>query len=206
MNRSDLVAAIADRIGDKKKAKQAVDALVETVTDAVARGEKVAVSGLGTFERAYRASTDSTRAVAGVTVPKFEPAKGFRVLVDEALNLGEQAIAAAAAAVSDGKGAAQVRKVASKAQAQAEKKYGKKKSRPSTPPAPAEFVPQAPVGEAAKAAAKRTAKKAAAKASTGAAVTKIAGGRAARTDRAAGDAASARPVPPRPSPWPRPRR
>jgi DNA-binding protein HU-beta len=149
VNRSDLVATIAERIGDKKKAKQAVDALVEAITDAVARGEKVAVEGLGTFERAYRAASTGEKAgVAGVTVPKFEPAKGFKVLVDEAKDLGVQAIAVAAAAVSEGKKAAKVREVASKAQQKAVKKYGAK-ARPTTPPAKPEKTAPAAAAPAA---------------------------------------------------------
>ncbi|MBQ6659972.1 MAG: HU family DNA-binding protein [Lachnospiraceae bacterium] len=51
MNKTELVAAIADKAGVKKEdAKKMVDAFVETVTDTLADGKKVVLVGFGTFE------------------------------------------------------------------------------------------------------------------------------------------------------------
>ena len=50
MNKNELVAAIAEKAGlTKVQAKAALDATVESVTKALAKGDKVALIGLGTF-------------------------------------------------------------------------------------------------------------------------------------------------------------
>ena len=54
MNKAELVAALESRLGSRKVATEAVDAVVETITRAVARGEKVAISGFGSFEKVAR--------------------------------------------------------------------------------------------------------------------------------------------------------
>ena len=46
MNKSELIDAITERLGDKKAAGAAVEAVVDTITRAVAKGEKVAIAGL----------------------------------------------------------------------------------------------------------------------------------------------------------------
>ena len=50
MNKNELVAAIAEKAGlSKVQAKAALDAAVEAVTDALAKGDKVSLIGFGTF-------------------------------------------------------------------------------------------------------------------------------------------------------------
>ena len=50
MNKNELVAAIAEKAGlTKVQAKAALDATVESVTKALAKGDKVALIGFGTF-------------------------------------------------------------------------------------------------------------------------------------------------------------
>jgi DNA-binding protein HU-beta len=55
MNRRELVAELAERLEtDKRSADAALQAFVETVTDTVASGEVVAISGFAKFARVER--------------------------------------------------------------------------------------------------------------------------------------------------------
>ena len=51
MNKTDLIAAVAQAAGvQKKDAERVVNATVDIMTAALAKGEKVQLSGFGTFE------------------------------------------------------------------------------------------------------------------------------------------------------------
>ena len=54
MNKRDLIDAISGRLGDKKSATEAVNAVLETIQSAVASGDKVAITGFGVFEKSER--------------------------------------------------------------------------------------------------------------------------------------------------------
>ena len=55
MNKSELVAAVAEKAGlSKKDGEKAVNAVVEAVTSALVAGEKVQVVGFGSFETKQR--------------------------------------------------------------------------------------------------------------------------------------------------------
>jgi DNA-binding protein HU-beta len=57
MNRRELVAELADRLEiDKRAADAGLQAFVDTVTDTVASGEVVAISGFAKFARVDRAA------------------------------------------------------------------------------------------------------------------------------------------------------
>ena len=57
MNKAELIAAIAAKTGDTKKAAEAsVNAFVEVVTDALKEGDKVQLVGFGSFEVRKRAA------------------------------------------------------------------------------------------------------------------------------------------------------
>ena len=51
MNRAELTEAVADRLGSRKAAREAVDAVLQEIMIAVARGERVVIRGFGSFER-----------------------------------------------------------------------------------------------------------------------------------------------------------
>ena len=85
MNKSQLVDALADRLGDRKTAATAVDALLQIVVDTVRSGDSVSLAGFGVFESRARAArtgrnprTGETVAVPATTVPAFRPGTGFR--------------------------------------------------------------------------------------------------------------------------------
>ncbi len=55
MNKAELVAAIAEKSGlSKASAKKALDAFLETVTDALSKGDRVSLVGFGTWKVSQR--------------------------------------------------------------------------------------------------------------------------------------------------------
>jgi len=89
MNKSQLVEAIAKEAGlTKADAERALNAFIGTVTKSVKKGDKVAVSGLGTFEKVKRAARQGINPATGAKIqikaknaPKFKAAKAFKDLV-----------------------------------------------------------------------------------------------------------------------------
>ena len=88
MNKRELVDAISDRLGSKKAAAEAVDAILEAIQSTVAKGEKVAITGFGSFEKADRPArtarnpaTGNTIQVPATSVPKFKAGADFKNLV-----------------------------------------------------------------------------------------------------------------------------
>ena len=78
MNKRDLIDAISGRLGDKKSATEAVNAVLETIQSAVATGDKVAITGFGVFEKSERPARTARNPATGATiqvpkssVPKF---------------------------------------------------------------------------------------------------------------------------------------
>ena len=89
MNKTELVAAIAEKTkASKKDAEAMVNAFVETVQKAVKKGDKVQLIGFGTFESRARAAregrnpqTGKTIKIAASKVPAFKAGKAFKDLV-----------------------------------------------------------------------------------------------------------------------------
>ena len=89
MNKRDLIDAISERMGDKKSATEAVNAVLDTIQDAVAKGDKVAITGFGVFEKSERPARTARNPATGATiqvpkssVPKFRPGADFKALVN----------------------------------------------------------------------------------------------------------------------------
>ena len=89
MNKRDLIDAISGRLGDKKSATEALNAVLETIQSAVAGGDKVAITGFGVFEKSDRPArtarnpaTGAEIQVAAQSVPKFRPGADFKTLVN----------------------------------------------------------------------------------------------------------------------------
>ncbi|MBR3516438.1 MAG: HU family DNA-binding protein [Lachnospiraceae bacterium] len=86
MNKTELVAAIADKAGlTKKDAEEVVNAFTDTVTKALKKGDKVQLVGFGTFEVTKRGArtgrnpqTGETMKIAAAKAPKFKPGKAFK--------------------------------------------------------------------------------------------------------------------------------
>ncbi len=86
MNKTDLVAEIANRTGlSKKDAEKALNATVDTITDALKKGDRVQLVGFGSFETKTRAArtgrnpkTKETLEIPESTVPVFKPGKALK--------------------------------------------------------------------------------------------------------------------------------
>ncbi|MDE6568535.1 MAG: HU family DNA-binding protein [Lachnospiraceae bacterium] len=90
MNKTDLVAAIAEKTDlSKKDSEKALKAFIETVTDELAKGEKIQLVGFGTFEVAQRAARDGRNPLTGEPMkikaskaPKFKAGKALKDAVN----------------------------------------------------------------------------------------------------------------------------
>ena len=89
MNKTELVEAVAKKMGTtKKEAEAAVSAFTETVKEALAEGKKVQLIGFGNFEVRERAArkgrnpqTGEELDIPATKVPAFKPGKGFKEVV-----------------------------------------------------------------------------------------------------------------------------
>ena len=92
MNRKDLVDVVAKETDlSAAQADAAVGAAIDGIIAAVAKGDKVTLSGFGTFEGRHRAArqgrnpqTGETIDIAASTSPAFKPAAGFKRAVSDA--------------------------------------------------------------------------------------------------------------------------
>lgn len=72
MNKMDLVNALADKTGmTKKDAGDALDTILDAIVDALKKGEKVTVTGFGTFEVRERSERTGRNPQTGeeITIP-----------------------------------------------------------------------------------------------------------------------------------------
>lgn len=91
MKKTDLVAAIAEKAEiSKKDADKALAAFIETVTDALAEGDKVQLIGFGTFEVRARAGrtginprTKETITIEASKTPVFKAGQAFKAAVSK---------------------------------------------------------------------------------------------------------------------------
>ena len=91
MNKTELIAAVAEKAElSKKDAEKAVNALLDTVVEEVAKGEKIQLVGFGTFERRERKERDGGNPQTGAKipipasmVPAFKVGKAFKDAVNK---------------------------------------------------------------------------------------------------------------------------
>ena len=143
MNKAQLVDKLSGQLGGKKAAGDAVDAVIDTITRAVASGERVAITGFGVFEKVARPArtgrnprTGATVKIKKTTVPKFKAGQSFKDVVSGAKKLPKVAVTAARAAT--GTSAPAAKKTAAKkttAKKTAAKKTAAKKTTARKAPA-----------------------------------------------------------------------
>jgi DNA-binding protein HU-beta len=189
VNKAQLVETIADKVGGRQQAADAVDAVLDAIVRAVVGGERVSVTGFGSFEKVDRPAryarnpqTGERVRVKKTSVPRFRAGQGFKDLVSGSKRLprgGEVAVKKAPKGSLTGGAAATVRKAAAK-KTTAKKAAAKK--------APAKKVTAKKVT-----AKKTTAKKAPAKKTTAAA--KKAAAKKTTTKKAAAKKAPAKKAP-----------
>jgi len=149
VNKSQLIDALSARYeGNRKQAQHALESVLDTITREVAKGEKVAITGFGSFEKRVREArwvrnpqTGARIKAKKTAVPKFTAGAELKNVVSGAKKLPKLTLAAGSAA-------------AKKATSPAKKAAPAKKSAPAAKKA-------APVKKTA--AKKTTAKKASAK-------------------------------------------
>ena len=86
MNKTELVAVVAEKTGmTKKDAERVINATVETITENLVKGEKVAMSGFGIFEVKAREArvgrnprTKETIQIPATRLPAFKAAKALK--------------------------------------------------------------------------------------------------------------------------------
>jgi DNA-binding protein HU-beta len=88
MNKTQLVEALAEKLGDKRTAASAVDGVLDIITETVGSGGSVTLTGFGVFEARARAArvarnprTGETVPVPATTVPAFRPGTAFKSTV-----------------------------------------------------------------------------------------------------------------------------
>ena len=90
MKKNELVTLAAEQTGlSKKDTEKTIDVVLAAISDALIAGEKVQLSGFGSFETRVRAAraghnprTGETIEIAQAVVPVFKPSKTLRDKVD----------------------------------------------------------------------------------------------------------------------------
>ena len=85
MNKADLVSAVAETGITKKQAAQAVDAVIDAIKKAMAKGDKVSLVGFGSFSVKKREArtgrnprTGKALKIPAKKVPVFSAGKGLK--------------------------------------------------------------------------------------------------------------------------------
>jgi DNA-binding protein HU-beta len=180
VNKGQLIEALESPLGGKKAAANAVEAVLDVIIRTVVKGQKVGITGFGTFERVSRAArigrnprTGASVKIKKTAVPKFKAGTKFREVVADPKQLPKTSAAGARAsagtsAASSGragvkkaavkKGAA--KKTAAKKAAPAKKSAAKKTTAKKAAPAKKAAVKKASAAK--KTAVKKTSVKKAA--------------------------------------------
>jgi DNA-binding protein HU-beta len=90
MNKNDVIDAVAERTGlAKSDAARAVEAVLATLTEALQKGDAVALSGFGNFVAKSRAArtgrnprTGEAIAIPASRVPSFKAGKALKDAVN----------------------------------------------------------------------------------------------------------------------------
>ena len=89
MNKTELIAAVAEKTGlTKKDADRVIAATFETISNAMAEGDKVQVSGFGIFDVKKREArtghnprTKETIQIPATKLPAFKASKTLKDLI-----------------------------------------------------------------------------------------------------------------------------
>ncbi|MCQ2559945.1 MAG: HU family DNA-binding protein, partial [Clostridia bacterium] len=87
--KTDLVAGISEKVGiSRKEADKMLSAVLEVITEALAKGEKIQLVGFGTFEVKERAArkghnpqTKEEIEIPACKVPSFKAGKNLKEAV-----------------------------------------------------------------------------------------------------------------------------
>lgn len=90
MNKAQLIEELSTRFdGNRRAAQHALDSVVDTITRTVSKGEAVAITGFGKFDRRIRPAGTARNPQTGETVktkkksvPKFTAGAEFKAIVN----------------------------------------------------------------------------------------------------------------------------
>lgn len=89
MTKEELAESIADCCCSKKEASDCVDAIIDTITKSLQKGEEVRFTGFGTFKVSERKArkgrnprTGETIQISARKVPSFKAGKGLKDAVN----------------------------------------------------------------------------------------------------------------------------
>ena len=107
MNKTQLIDALAAHYeGNRKAAAHALESVLDTITREVARGEKVAITGFGSFEKRIREARTVRNPQTGEqmkskkkAVPAFKPGQDLKNIISGAKKLPALSVAVAGSAV-----------------------------------------------------------------------------------------------------------
>ncbi len=91
MNKAELIASMAEKSGlTKKDAEKAVNSFMESVNDALVKGEKVQLVGFGTFEvktrkerKGRNPKTQEEMVIPASKAPVFKAGKALKDMVNK---------------------------------------------------------------------------------------------------------------------------
>ena len=86
MNKTELIAAVSESVGlTKKDTERVINAAIDAITDALVKGDKVQISGFGTFEIKDREArvgrnphTKEAIEIPATKVPGFKASKTLK--------------------------------------------------------------------------------------------------------------------------------
>jgi DNA-binding protein HU-beta len=132
VNKAQLVEAIQDKLGGRQQAAEAVDVVLDAIVRAVCAGDRVSVTGFGSFEKVQRPAryarnpqTGERVRVKKTAVPRFRAGQGFKDLVSGAKKLPKGDVAVKKAPKGSLSGGVTTKKAAAK-RAAAKKAAAKK--------------------------------------------------------------------------------
>ena len=154
MNKSQLIDTLAARFeGNRKQAAHALESVIDTITREVAKGEKVAITGFGSFEKRVRDArwvrnprTGERIKAKKTAIPKFSAGADLKAVVSGAKKLPKLTLTSATGGA--------------KKTASASKSTTAKKSAPAKKATTAKKAPAKKAAAKKTTAAKSTAKKA----------------------------------------------
>lgn len=90
MNKTELIASVAEKSDiTRKDAEKVLSAVLDTIVEVVANGDKVQIVGFGTFEQRIRKErsgcdprTGESITIPETRVPAFKAGKAFKESVD----------------------------------------------------------------------------------------------------------------------------
>jgi DNA-binding protein HU-beta len=182
VNKSQLIDTLAARYeGNRKQAAHALESVIDTITREVAKGEKVAITGFGSFEKRVRDArwvrnprTGERIKAKKTAIPKFSAGADLKAVVSGAKKLPKLTLAAASsgAKAATGGGRSTAKNASSASTSTAKKAPAKKTTatksaaKSTAKKAPAKKAPAKKTTAQKAPAKKTTAKKAPAKKST----------------------------------------